>query len=436
MDGVLGLAFPKEAKLCKYFSLTLKLLGQKVVSQRQLQVVCGGLVYLSMFRRPVLGSLNAVWSFIESFNTPGASHRPLPTECRLELLRFLGLLPLIRMNFRLDVRPMVTCSDASSSKGGVFRSAGLTPVGTMVARCGLLRGQVPQPLPEHQVLLVGLFDGIGALRVAIDLQAVAVCGYVSVEVNPNARRVVESQYPGVLHYDSVEGIDAALVKEWCLRFSQCSLVLLGAGPPCQGRSGLNSDRRGALKDARSCLYVHVSRIRELLRLHFPWAAAHALMESLSSMDQTDREIMSSDFGCDPVHIDAGTLTWCNRPRLYWTTWPLHEGVGARLDTGVTPHSWTLDATHSADDYLEAGWTKVNLEQSFPTFTTARPSDWPGRKPAGITQCQEHELHRWQADRHRFPPYQYMDKHGVVDQRGNIRVPNVSEREVLLGFPLH
>ena len=435
VDGVLGLAFPKETKLAKYFSLTLKLLGQKVVSQRQLQVVCGGLVYFSMFRRPVLGALNAVWGFIEAFNTAGAGHRPLPAECRLELLRFLGLLPLIRMNFRLDMHPMVTCSDASTTGGGVCRSSGLTPVGSMVAQGGL-RGQLPQPLPEHQVLLVGLFDGIGALRVAMDLQSVAICGYVSVESNPSARRVVESQYPGVVHYDTVEEIQDQDVKEWSLRFSQCSLVLLGAGPPCQGVSGLNSDRRGALKDARSSLFVHVSRIRDLLRAHFPWSGVHALMESVSSMDRCDRDIMSQDFGCDPVHIDAGSLTWCNRPRLYWTTWNLCKGSGAKVDTGVMPYSWTLEAIHPVDNYLEAGWSKVDLDQAFPTFTTSRPSPRPGRKPAGVAQCQEHELLRWRADWHRFPPYQYLDRHGVVDKRGNVRVPSVSEREVMLGFPLH
>lgn len=32
-------------------STLVKLLGQKFISQRQLQVVCGGLVYFSMFRR-------------------------------------------------------------------------------------------------------------------------------------------------------------------------------------------------------------------------------------------------------------------------------------------------------------------------------------------------------------------------------------------------
>lgn len=148
IDGTHGLAFPKEAKLSKYFSLALTLLGQKVVTQRQMQVVCGGLVYFTMFRRPMLSCLNAVWSFIESFNAPGAVARPLPSDCRLELLRFIGLLPLVRMNFRLDMHPMVTCSDASTTGGGICRSEGLTPVGSMVSEGGL-RGQLPQPLVEH-----------------------------------------------------------------------------------------------------------------------------------------------------------------------------------------------------------------------------------------------------------------------------------------------
>lgn len=206
-----------------------------------------------------------------------------------------------------------------------------------------------------------------------------------------------------------------MVVEWGLRFSQCSLVVIGAGPPCQGVSG------------RSCLFVHVSRVRDLVKRHFTWAAVHVLMESVSSMDEA---VMSDDFGSQPVHIDAGTLTWCNRPRLYWTTWELCEGPGASCNAGVEPVSWTLVGQQPVDQYLEAGWSKVSLDQSFPTFTTSRPAARPGRKPAGVVQCQEHELRRWREDWHRFPPYQYMDRHGVVDKRGNVRVPSISEREVL------
>ena len=97
--------------------------------------------------------------------------------------------------------------------------------------------------------------------------------------------MVESNYPGVLHYEDVEEIEGLMVVEWGLRFSQCSLVVIGAGPPCQGVSG------------RSCLFVHVSRVRDLVKRHFTWAAVHVLMESVSSMDEA---VMSDDFGSQPV----------------------------------------------------------------------------------------------------------------------------------------
>ena len=283
----------------KYYSMGLNLAHQQRVSQKQLQVVCGGLVYFAMFRRPALGSLNAVWQFIESFNIPGPAYRPMPQVCRLEILRFLGLLPLVRMNFRLDVKGMVTCSDASTSGGGVCCSKGLTSVGHM-ASLGELRGRMANSISEHSVLLIGLFDGIGALRVAMDLQETYVLGYVSVEMCSNARRVVESHYPGVEHIDDVANISAEVVRGWSLRYSQCSLVIIGAGPPCQGVSGLNSDRRGALKDGRSCLFAHVPRIRDEAQRHFSWAQVHVLMESVSSMDQKDRDIMSEGFGDQPA----------------------------------------------------------------------------------------------------------------------------------------
>ena len=435
VDGVKGLAYPKEGKLSKYYSLAIQLVQQRSVTQRQVQVVCGGLVYFAMFRRPLLGSLNCVWRFVESFNCPGARYRPLPRECRFEILRFVCLLPLVRMNFRCDVDPMVTCSDASLTGGGVCRSVRLTSVGALAVK-GKLRGEEPGQAEAFQVFVIGLFDGIGALRVAMELQGVSVIGYVSVEKEAYARRVVESHFPGVVHYVDVTCIQETEVKEWSLRFSQCNLVVIGAGPPCQGVSGLNSDRKGALRDARSCLFTHVSRISQLVRAAFPWCQVHTLMESVSSMDEVDRDIMSADFGSPPVHIDAGRMTWCHRPRMYWTTWELSSGIGASPTKTGSVWAWDLEAEQELVDCLEPGWAKVDPAQAFPTFTTSRPSAVPGRKPAGIRECRAHELARWEADWHRFPPYQYLDRHGLQNRRGEVRVPSVSEREVMLGFPLH
>ena len=84
-------AYQREVKLLKYATASLHLCHQEAVTQRQVQVVAGGLVYMSM---------------------------SLPGQCRLEILRFLCLIPLARMGFRLPVRPLVTCSDATEMCGG------------------------------------------------------------------------------------------------------------------------------------------------------------------------------------------------------------------------------------------------------------------------------------------------------------------------------
>ena len=191
MDGDAGLAFPREVKLLKYLSAGIKVCGQSHVTQRQLQVVCGGLVYLCMFRRPLLGSLNAVCRQIESFNVAKVTYLPLWPECRFEIIRILGLTALVRMNFRAELHPQVTCSDASTTGGGICASSGLTVFGDL-ASMGFLRGHNPEDRKEHRVLVVSLFDGIGALRVALDLLEVDVVGYVSVEKDARAKRVVES----------------------------------------------------------------------------------------------------------------------------------------------------------------------------------------------------------------------------------------------------
>lgn len=404
VDGVDGVAYPREAKLCRYFSLALKLVMQTAGTQKQWQVVCGGLVYFSMFRRPLLSGLNAVWRHIESFNAGPEHVRVSPHDCKLEVLRFLGLLPLARMDFRLDMHPLVTCSDASSGGGGLCATAGTTPMGHAIAS-GALRGDHPEPRMDGGILAIGLFDGIGALRVALDTLMILVIGYISVEKHEPARRVVERHFPGVVHYSQVEHITAEVVRGWAAHFSQACVVLIGAGPPCQGVSGLNFDRKGALKDQRSCLFQEVPRIRDEVKRQFVWCPTYVLMESVATMDVRDREIMSSAIGCAPLQCDAGSFTWCHRPRLFWCDWEIMESTGFALEEpgDGRPVVLTLDGNQPLHEVVRSGWYKVEPLKSFPTFTTSRPSLVPGRKPAGVKQCSLTELARWGVDRHRFPP---------------------------------
>ena len=292
--------------------------------------------------------------------------------------------------------------------------------------------------PGDLVLSIGLFDGIGALRVALDLVGVQVIGHISVEKDWSARRVVEAHYPGVITVETVEEITEAMVMAWATRFSQASVVILGAGPPCQGVSGLNYDRKGALKDARSNLFSHVPRVRGLLKKTFVWCPVYTLMESVASMDVQDRDIMSESIGQAPYLCNAGTFTWCNRPRLYWLDWEVSQELS---NAGTVPGDWsprevTLEGEQNIEKVIRSGWLKVDPQQPFPTFTTSRPREKPGRKPAGIQSCTNQDLQRWVADSHRFPPYQYKEEHCVVNRANLLRVPDVDERELMLGFPLH
>ena len=434
VDGVLGVAYPRESKLLKYIAAGLKLISQYQVTQREVQVVCGGLVYVSMFRRPLLGCLNAVWRFVESFKQ-GIRYQVFPSECKFEVLRFMGLVPLARLNFRLEVHPQVTCSDASGHGGGICVSQGLTPVGVL-ASGGELRGVEPELCADGRVLCVGLFDGIGALRVALDLLSVEVGGYISVESNSHAARVVESHFPSVVRVEDVEHVTDALVHQWSMTFSQTILVLLGAGPPCQGVSGLNADRKGALKDARSSLFFHVKRTEKLFKRRFPWAQVHTLMENVASMDSEDMEHMSDDFGSYPWLCDAGTLTWCSRPRYYWISWGLDTQSGVTIHESQSgPGKVELRGEQDLLTVCKEGWIKVDCSRPFPTFTTSRPRSSPGRKPAGIQQCSDQEISRWTQDNFRFPPYQYMGSNCLINRRNELRLPQVEEKEMMLGFPV-
>eukprot|EP00435_Cladocopium_sp_Y103_P042257 s239_g11.t1 len=434
VDGQEGVAYPREGKLLKYLSAALSLMEHEFVTQKQLQVVCGGLVYISMFRRPLLGCLNSVWGFIESFNSSGLRVQAFPQQCKAEIMRLVSLLPLARLDFRLPFHPQVTCSDASTSGGGVCASMSCSRWGELVAE-GQLRGQLPELRQEHQVLTIGLFDGISALRVAADLLGLQIIGHVSVEPDTHAKRVVESHFPEVRQVNHVQDIDEEMVREWSRIYSQASVVFIGGGPPCQGVSGLNCDRKGALRDERSKLFVHVHRIIALVRIAFPWCQVHGLMESVASMDAADREVMSESFGCPPWKCDAGTMTWCSRPRLYWLTWDLQEGEGVTLCTTTEPREVILEAHQDLELVCQEGWIKVDCSRPFPTFTTSRPRASPGRKPAGVSQCSPEELARWQQDDHRFPPYQYANRNLLVGKSGGHRLPTIEEKEFMMGFPV-
>lgn len=285
---------------------------------------------------------------------------------------------------------------------------------------------------------MGLFDGIGALRVALDALKAPVAGHISVENNPEARRVVESNFPDCEHVEDIHEATWEKVHTWSLRFSNVGLVLVGSGPPCQGVSGLNSDRKGALRDQRSRLFKEVPRVVGMFKVAYAWAQVHSITENVASMDYDDCLLMNKEFELEPWFIDADGISLAHRPRLYWLTWEVNEDEGVEIFWGSgnkLPLKGQINLKAEVEDkcFLEKGWTRSS-QTPLPTFTTSRPSSKPLRRPAGLRDCGEEEIRRWKADSHRFPPYQHMDRHCLTKSDGSFRTPNIQEREAIMGFP--
>ena len=212
IDGKEGIAFPKPEKVLKYAQLGMMLLDADQCTQKQVQVVGGGFVYCAMFRRPLLGSLNALWTFISSFEGyPPVVKLDIPAMVKMEIARFIGMLPLAYMDFRCKISKQVTASDASETGGGITVSAGATPWGCVASACPV-RGDMVEPHDVTSVLTIGLFDGIGALRVAADALGWSVQGHVSIEVAPAAQRVVESRFPNTVMVSDVREVDLEMVR--------------------------------------------------------------------------------------------------------------------------------------------------------------------------------------------------------------------------------
>ena len=240
---------------------------------------------------------------------------------------------------------------------------------------------------------------------------------------------------GVKKDEIVNGIP---VHRLIMDLGPCNNVCRGlegdVAPPCQGVSGLNADRRGALRDHRSSLFIHVERIRELVRQKFKWAQVRYLADS------QDRKVMTMSFGDLPAQIDASGVSLARRPRLYWCNWDLRSGHGVSVGPlegsgDSTFRKIELMAEVTTQSYLQPGCSKASTEP-FPTFTTSRPRNYAGRRPAGLDKLSPQERLWWEEDSFRFPPYQYQEKLMIVDAKTQPRLPDIQEREVIIymGFP--
>ena len=381
-----------------------------------------------------------------------------------ELLVGCCLCPLAFSDLRASVDGVVTCSDASMMGGGACASSCITEGAERFLASGgedsfrslgAMRSSEEWPLAEldvsslsyapllktlaapffrPRVLVVGLFDGIAGLLVSVSRLPVLVIGFVTSEIDSAAKRLVRKRWPGVIELGSICDISGDKISRLAGTYAAAvDLVLIGAGSPCQDLSALLAGGLG-LEGPRSKLFFEIPRVVDLFKTHFN-CPVHYFVENVFSMTPENRQKFSEVLGITPVLCDAVHFSWCRRPRLFWMSWDLFpRNEVQKIWRGdcweVLPKVQKIDR----QAWVSPGWTWAGNASALPTFTRALPSARPPRRPAGLEDASVEAIDRWEKDEYCFQVYQYEAQFMLTSLAdGSLRLPDIHEREVLMGF---
>lgn len=154
--------------------------------------------------------------------------------------------------------------------------------------------------------VLSLFDGISCGMVALERAGISVDRYVAYEIEPNAIKISEKNYPQIEHCGDVTTAD----------FTQYQgFDLLIAGSPCQSLSIVQSKTRQHL-DGKSKLFFEFVRAFEEVKPKW------FLFENVASMNEESKQVISELLGCQPIFIDSRLFSAQQRPRYYWTNIPI------------------------------------------------------------------------------------------------------------------
>lgn len=151
--------------------------------------------------------------------------------------------------------------------------------------------------------VLSLFDGISCGRVALDNAEIQYNNYFASEIEKNALKVSQSNYP-----DTIQLGDITNWRSWNLP----KIDLLIGGSPCQGFSF--AGKQLIFDDPRSKLFFEFVDIKNKLQPEY------FLLENVG-MKQEYLDIISNFLGINPVKLNSKLVSAQNRVRYYWTNIP-------------------------------------------------------------------------------------------------------------------
>lgn len=156
-------------------------------------------------------------------------------------------------------------------------------------------------MAEFNVL--SLFDGISCGQVALEKAGIKVDNYFASEIDKNAIKVTQHNYPNTIQLGDVTKVKGADLPK---------IDLLTGGFCCQSFS--MSGKQLNFEDPRGKLFFECVRLLEECKPTF------FLFENVK-MKKEYEDVITSYLGVSPIKINSALVSAQNRERLYWTNIP-------------------------------------------------------------------------------------------------------------------
>ena len=159
--------------------------------------------------------------------------------------------------------------------------------------------------------VLSLFDGISCGQVALERCGLKVDNYFASEIEPNAIKITQRNYPDTIHIGSVVDVsykDGILYTE-NNQYKVGKIDLVMGGSPCQGFS--LAGKQLNFEDPRSKLFFEYVRLLEEIN------PTYFLLEN-NPMKQEYKDIISKYLKTEPIVINSALVSAQNRKRLYWS----------------------------------------------------------------------------------------------------------------------
>ena len=152
--------------------------------------------------------------------------------------------------------------------------------------------------------VLSLFDGICCGHLALERAGIKIDSYDAYEIEPNAIKATQANFPDVAHHGDVTKEDFTKYKG--------KIDLLIGGSPCTNLS--SAGNRQGLKGNQSKLFYEYARALEEAQ------PKYFLLENVI-MKKEWEDIITNILGVEPIEINSSLVSAQNRRRLYWTNIP-------------------------------------------------------------------------------------------------------------------